>query len=447
MCLCMLRRSLLTTALLAPVLGACEFGESRSQPSPAAVSAIEKQRWLDVHCHVFNARDVPIYQFVHRTRMNDAVGFVFAPVLALLAGTLQFAAPSAEDEAARIEAGTPPLFRASPPPGTLAAAQIGHDGTVALMKLRALAVSPGGISRASPAVPSSTQTAPYVPSSDEILVLFDAAFKETGIRSAPPTELRAAEPNVKPPVPTDDEVARFAVLIGPRNQTGVAPAGFFDILRRYFTWGLMFAEDRNALITRLAALYPGQELMLTPAMVDYDLWLDAPDSDLPGQVKVMSAIAASRSAAGTPVHPFLAFDPWRCLRDRQRGNDPLAEIKRALSEGRGIGIKLYPPMGFAAAGNTDRSADDFPLELRKLAANPGRSLDGVLDELFDYCADNDVPVMAHCGQSNGSAKQYETLADPCFGSRRWTAHDETAPPQSRTFRWDLGDGCHRHSAA
>jgi predicted TIM-barrel fold metal-dependent hydrolase len=148
----------------------------------------------------------------------------------------------------------------------------------------------------------------------------------------------------------------------------------------------------------------------------------------------MSAIAASRSAAGTPVHPFLAFDPWRCLRDRQRGNDPLAEIKRALSEGRGIGIKLYPPMGFAAAGNANRSADDFPLELRKLAGNPGRSVDGVLDELFDYCADNDVPVMAHCGQSNGSAKQYETLADPLF----WQQALDGPRPRRKQLRLNLG---------
>jgi predicted TIM-barrel fold metal-dependent hydrolase len=233
-------------------------------------------------------------------------------------------------------------------------------------------------------------------------------------------------------MPTDAELTAFELRIHPESRSGA-----INVLARYFAWGLIFTEDRNNLTERLSALYAGQELMLTPAMVDYDMWLEAPDDGLPAQVQVMEAIAARRAAGGMPVHAFLAFDPWRCLQERANGSDLLTDLKSVLGRGGGIGVKLYPPMGFSAAGNAEQPAEFFPKRLQRLTnGKPGLELDAVMDELFDHLSEQGIPVMAHCGQSNGSEKKYEALAGPQF----WRKALERQRPRvdRRSLRVNLG---------
>ncbi|WP_159992924.1 hypothetical protein [Roseomonas sp. 18066] len=379
----------------------------------------ERKRWLDVHCHVFNAADVPLYEFIKRTRLRGGAGLA-APLLAIVAGGLRYQASSTVEELTRLNAGAAPLFRAAPPTAaSLRAAVPDADAGVGLRRLRDLA-APRPESRAFTV--RSRAEANVAPEGMEALQLFDSAFREVGIRS--PSPGRRAR---LPAPPTNAELQRFQALIDPRSRSASG------LLARYFRWGLMFTEDRNSLTSRLAALYDGQEVMLTPALVDYDAWLSAPDNGQPGQVRVMEAIAVQRGTAGLPVHAFLAFDPWRCIAEHAQGRDTLAELKEAVGKGAGIGVKLYPPMGFSAAGNTDRAAGEFPRALRRLTGGrPGPALDAVLDSLFDWAARDEVPIMAHCGQSNGSRRSYEMLAHPDFWKRALDA------PGRRGLRVNLG---------
>lgn len=401
MCLCLLRRSLLRSALVSPMLAACQA----VVPEQAAPT---RQRWLDVHCHVFNAQDVPLYEFISRTRLNTGAAGIAAPVLALLAGGAKHDALTPGEELEALVGRSRTVELASADEGALSG----------LLRLRADALGGTG-SRDRRA--SRRQRAGGAPTGREALRLFDDALHDARIRTGPKTPGKE---------PTEAELQRFADAIDPNSRNALGTLG------RYFQWGRMFSESRNALTGRLAELYEGQELMLTPAMVDYDLWLDAPDDGLPAQVTVMEAIGAQRAAQGLPVHAFVAFDPWRCLRDRDQGRDTLADLKAVMARGGGIGVKLYPPMGFGAAGNAARPASDFPPALQRLTrGKPGQALDGVMDELFDYASDHGVPIMAHCGATNSSRAGYEQYASPEFWCQ---ALDRPDKPRRRELRLNLG---------
>ena len=418
MCLCLLRRSFLKSSLTASALAACD-GEPKTKLIAADPSAdATSRRWLDVHCHIFNAQDVPLYEFIKRTRLTGIRG-VAAPLLAIATGGLKHDALSATDELKRLRSGAAPRLFEAVPSGRAAAT--GDDVLEGLVQMRDRTAPAPALGRSAGLLPARGSNA--APTGREALELFDAAFREQGIRTG---RRRAGVP----PPPSDRELRRFANLLEPARGRS-----FGGTLARYFAWGRMFSEDRNGLLSRLAALYPGQELMLTPALVDYDKWLDAPDNALPAQFDVAEAITVRRAQEGLPVHAFLAFDPWRCLEARAEGTDTLEDLKTRLRRGAGIGVKLYPPMGFSAADNAGRAAETYPKALQQLTrGRSGPELDAVLDDLFDFLADNQIPIMAHCGQTNGSRKEYESLAGP----QHWKLALDRDRPRRRELRLNLG---------
>jgi predicted TIM-barrel fold metal-dependent hydrolase len=149
------------------------------------------------------------------------------------------------------------------------------------------------------------------------------------------------------------------------------------------------------------------------------------------QLQVMAAIARWRARPPAweqgwqqpvPVFAFAPFDPWRYLEDKQnQRQDMLTVASKFIEDGSIVGFKLYPPMGFAPAGNADKPDEWFPKALRTLVGpNVGAKLDGAMDDLFRYCVAGDVPIMAHCASS-------EFPADP----------DDKAP---RDVAWGAAPG-------
>jgi hypothetical protein len=170
------------------------------------------------------------------------------------------------------------------------------------------------------------------------------------------------------------------------------------------------------------------------AMVDYDWWLSSgatTHSALPNQAELMSDISV---ATGGRVHAWVPFCPLRevVFRTRGLGFSSLELVKRQVLEHGALGIKLYPPMGFAPLGNAEldpqiwRAAPWLPPE----ATRPGfgKRLDAVLRELFQWCVSLDVPILAHANDSNGATIQFKelalaphwerTFADPGLGGLR-----------------------------
>lgn len=173
--------------------------------------------------------------------------------------------------------------------------------------------------------------------------------------------------------------------------------------------------------------------LLVPAILDVDFWLRyeregkkkirAPEllaqrSSIADQVEVTSRVSALRPAT---LAPFVGFDPWRQVDDlahNARGNGAprrtaLDVVKDAIEKKGFVGVKLYPVMGFRPMGNAEFDSagkDDEPFpwylksnaRLAQYADGFGRKLDDALDELYRFCHDHEVPIMAHCTDSKGA---------------------------------------------
>lgn len=173
--------------------------------------------------------------------------------------------------------------------------------------------------------------------------------------------------------------------------------------------------------------------LTVPALLDVDYWLRyeregkkkvrAPEllaqrSPMSDQVEAMSRISALNPAT---MAPFVGFDPWRQVEDlahnTRSGLTPrktaLAVVKDAIEKKGFVGVKLYPVMGFRPMGNAefdqaDKNDEPFPPYLKTNAIRAqvsegfGQKLDDAMTELFRFCHDNEVPIMAHCTDSKGA---------------------------------------------
>jgi hypothetical protein len=192
----------------------------------------------------------------------------------------------------------------------------------------------------------------------------------------------------------------------------------------------------------------GVDLMFA-SLVDYDWWLargTAPETDLKTQVEIMQRITV---LSGGRVHGIVPFCPLRAV--AHHSGQPLADwnpldlVQDAIQNKGFIGVKLYPPMGFAPYGNKflDAACDssnpcpnffksksffgtpnfwnnpDFPAWLYEgpISYNDGMPpqrlgirLDQELDSLYKWCTEHRVPIMAHTNATNGVCSQYEALA-------------------------------------
>ena len=189
--------------------------------------------------------------------------------------------------------------------------------------------------------------------------------------------------------------------------------------------------------------------LFTPAMVDMDYWLGVGGEDAAGvgdfgtdafslrqtsparQVELMEMIQRLYPAR---CHGFVSFCPWRQTDDThfnalvgeespRRRQTALETVQDAILNRGFAGVKLYPPMGYYPLGNASLPIDGFPPAAARTpyAAEFGRRLDAALLALYEFCAENDVPVMTHTAPSKGAGVfkvtedrliPYETRAHP-----------------------------------
>jgi predicted TIM-barrel fold metal-dependent hydrolase len=199
------------------------------------------------------------------------------------------------------------------------------------------------------------------------------------------------------------------------------------------------AHGRAAIAATLAQAFPTLSLF-TPALVDYDAWSDdrAP-TPLWQQILIQEQIArlAAAGRMGRPdarFHPFVAFDPRRQIEAPPASGSPRAATAAPLGPGttalemvaqavesRGfLGVKLYPPVGFAPM-------DNAALQPRLAFAG---ALDRALLALYAYCAAGEVPILTHASASNEYALGLRFLVEPA----RWAPVLERFP----TLRLNLG---------
>ena len=350
----------------------------------ASMDATEGWLFIDVHCHCFNAADIPAGEFVAMRLKQQSVAWA-RPLAALLVGLLVKTAPDAEEELNVLRSKDVKLLTTD----ALAEGTVKRQGT-----------------------------------------FFDAL--DARVRNA---ESRKSARLAPDPLLEQIEREREALTGADKSMPGMreialkgdGPVG------RYCRFASLLLHYRFEIVREHIRRYPRVHL-LTPLIVDFDKWLPrgsdaSPSTSIGDQLEVMRLINRKLAHEGvvTRVHPFVGFDPWRAIVD----SNVLEETKRAVRCGGAAGVKLYPPMGFRPIDNEHAP---FPDGVGGSAF--GKELDRVLNALYSWCEEDGVPVVAHCADSNYSQKVY---ADDKRASPQWWAKvipvGEGGHPQ---LRLDLG---------
>jgi len=183
-------------------------------------------------------------------------------------------------------------------------------------------------------------------------------------------------------------------------------------ISRYIKWVGRLKHYRSDIIAELIQTY-GEDSngvrLFVSALVDFEFWLkDAPATKFPQQIELGSRLA--RAFPGR-IHFFAPFDPWREIAAAPGGHGSLELVKKAVMEEGFIGVKVYPPMGFAAV---DNSTFDFSVVGVKDSQAFGNELDAALEKLFAWAVEEDVPIMAHCNLSQQSKHGFALRASPAY---------------------------------
>lgn len=181
---------------------------------------------------------------------------------------------------------------------------------------------------------------------------------------------------------------------------------------RYIKWVGRLKHFRADIIRELIQTYGGEPdgvRLFASAQVDFELWLrDKPQTPIAQQIELGERLSLAFPGR---IHFFAPFDPWRDSATAASAGDALTLVQQAVVERGFLGVKLYPPMGFAASGNAEL---DFSAVGQHDSKAFGRKLDGSLDRLFDWALEHDVPIMAHCNFSEESKHGFARRASPEF---------------------------------
>jgi predicted TIM-barrel fold metal-dependent hydrolase len=309
---------------------------------------------VDVHCHTFNADDLPARGFIRRTRFDDSR-------IGELVGVL----------ADRLVQGRAPGYQAE------------NDELD-----RFLAADP--FTEAHEATPVRVNPA------DRFDAEVDAAYESVEI----------SEPQLL------QEVGTLMADAAGRPAEGVGD--WVRGARRAVRWVKLFGASRLQNTLLLVRNFGDGIDLYTPLVVDLDMGLyDRSNTRIREQVVLHEKISRLSMLGRFPgvtrarIHPFVGFDPRREVRDRLVGEveTALDVVKLAVEAYGFVGVKLYPPMGFKPLGNT---------ATRDMTALVAARVDEVLHELYAWCAAEDVPITVHCNRSNEAHCDYLEFSHPEF---------------------------------
>ncbi len=394
---------------------------------------------IDVHCHVFNADDLPIEKFIEnaiiRTALEKKEAAPYAPVVdAILKDIARRLRRAAKDEDKYLDE-----IRTNPE-GERKPADIANDERDFVVQLFA-----DWANRPAPRLPRGTKLSAriinrYLPvialgfirrelfplvydgpvdfKLGSVLDNADQAFTLGETRNAKGEDL---------PELDSDYLARQA-YDQPNGQ-----------ITRNIKWVVSFTRYRRELLEDLNRVNHRRAVLVTPALVDFTKWLDAPPlrMPIPKQVAIMERLSREQRKNMPHVHGFVPFDPLRQAihekLSRPTANSPFGIVEKAIMQQGFIGVKLYPPMGFRASDNA-AAGNDFPCWVRfgsgsfgygeecenpkngpdALGDEPGALFDAILMRLFEWCAAHNVPLLVHTNNSNSAGPGYGTRANPKY---------------------------------
>ena len=373
-------------------------------------------RAIDVHCHIFNARDIPIEPFIREVVLREypLASIATEGMIVLAQAILRLGAVSALDEARELRGD--PMLESIVPADERLPAKLDDKALVRDRTERALRRMMGP--RAAVAEESVAGPPARVPPNLDRFLRDLIARTGEGVEteSVQPARRRAGRAGALDPAAAGRAVASIGGEI-----TGIA------LLASLLTLPRAELADRLRGLPRSDG---GDVSFFTPAMVDYEYWLNAVGATTPlsQQVEVMSALAAKKGRSYA-VHAYVSFCPWRQMVEPGQ----IETVRDAILNKGCIGVKLYPVMGFLPFGNAaapDKPA--YPERLRRLGPDWAERLDAALAELYDFCVLKDVPILAHCAPSQNTSTAAGQRAAP------WAWEAVLSKPRWAGLRLNLG---------
>jgi len=337
------------------------FSPARAEiPASATWPAVKV---IDVHTHVFNARDLPLIGILNALGAPRPVAVVVAEAL-LLSMPDEEAAPNLEAIADRVE----------------------HP------KIRELSSLQRNI------------LGEFVETSRLDLLRQVATY----LKVEPDVTL-VAETMAKVGLPADDNLPQWA-----RIQELTVAKDLGEVLKGYVRFIGVMIMNHEEIVALLKSSYPNTDLFVHHMMdmeVAYD---DKPMTPFPDQIRAMKKLDAA--FPGELMH-FVAFDPFR-------RTSALTWATKAVTDDGAVGLKIYPPSGYRAADNEKYSFPPKPgwFEIwgkQRWKARYGNwtedALDKTLEGAYQWAATNCVPILTHCTPHGFEAdKDYGLMADPFF---------------------------------
>ena len=417
------RRSLLKSAVgmsALMMLGGCRRTLIRP-PSCGHFSSPDATPVIDAHCHIFNATDLQVAGFINQVKIKLPDTSPLNIIGDLVQSYGWAHAPTAKEElkwlASRDRQKSPIVSTDLPNEGALLSTVRDMGATTderyAMFWQEVARREPG---RA---------------------VLFAEQLAELRSAFVPLTGTRAMRGRmILSQLQSVDGVQAYIQEEQAYAQGGIAIISFLKTFFRFRTenaWTMLQTYGCDSA--------PALDL-LCPALVDYDLWLGDPNEDggrtrshLVDQLAVMAEISLATEGRVKAMAPF---NPLRaaCV----GGEQYVALSREAIDRYGFVAFKIYPPMGFSVTGNAGVEATSISIpSCGKGTSKISRArLDEVLGQFFDYCSENDVPVMAHAAPSNAAYDGAEKLAAPKFWRQLMGGHAESLLQGKSKVRISLG---------
>ena len=361
---------------------------------------------------MFNAADIPVNGFIHHVALHDDL---ISGALADLATRLVSGAPGYAADKARLSG----ILGAAAPTAAAAAVPQAHAPAGAGADLGAVIDD---------AFESEVQQAVSELSADEVALI----------------------QNESPP----GQPGRPAAAEAAAAEAAAPEAISLDTPVRFVRWAKLFCQSRVDLATLYYRFFSSQVGLAVPMLVDLASGLnDKAQTTLAQQVELFDMLSRASMRGlipGAPqlrLHPFVGFDPIRALNDGAAGTT-VALVKDAVLNKGFIGVKVYPEMGWSPFHNTPANAG---------SPERAQALDAILDDFFGWCADEQVPVTAHCNHSNypnpnadaanyGAPDEWLSVLAVHTGLRLNLGHFGGAhdKPEAYDWTWTIAEGMARY---
>jgi hypothetical protein len=372
-------------------------------PDAPAVSDLGAPLTIDTHAHVFNGTDLQIGDFISEVLVNEpgTWGEVIAAVGSLIQNLNWDSAPDGSKEMVALDA--------------ISKALQNCDTSHAQTLLEAMRQTAYAVGRA--------QLQSAVLESPISLTLSEHARVQS-LAAASDAHMRAALELAQYVEALPESVTDYRSSLQTQKHAQ-SLSSLVDMGRRYLDFALQNFQYRYVSVHDYLALYnqPGTRVvdLLVPSLVDFDFGLakgQPTRTSFDVQIEVMRRIAVLTRGR---VHSFAPFCPMREVAYAlgiQQTFSSLALVKDAVENKGCMGVKLYPPMGFAAIGNAEVQSANGPGFWHRAwlpdwmnKPDMGQRLDDAMRELLAWCEADGVPVMAHTGPSNVVSPDFKQLTD------------------------------------